>query len=397
MLWMLLLGLAVPVLGATFLDSSEPDEDSSQPEPESTDVGTDVEHDNENNVSPDSIDSPDFEDENAENGDATDTEEGTDWGISQLITEDTSLTLGQSELDSLMAQSEGGGQVLNYVLDNDANLSVAFDDELDGYLHTLSYTRVVEGVDGEDDTVEQHSIIVWSATQEMPTLLGDEATSPSGSTMSGNDVFLTDKYLSSDDLVGETGVVLLDIEVLRANEDYVTDTVGQVISSPYTVEAAGSLILDSESFETFLPQLNDTGFLSDTTYAMNWGDGQTCYGGEYTITQSDIDLLQQMETAPFINQLPSQNTALQVSGDIEGYLHAIQVEEHNGSDTNYYTEFYLTDSPEIPSEPSESEHLFTISGGSVEQSITGAIYNFTSEVDINTDSFATISSTVIGD
>jgi hypothetical protein len=129
---------------------------------------------------------------------------------------------------------------------------------------------------------------------------------------------------------------------------------------------------------------------------MHWDEAQICYSGDYTITQSDLDLLTQMEVAPFIDQFPSQIVSFQVSGDTEGYLHAIQVEEHNGSNTNYYTEFYLTDTPEAPSEASESEHLFTISGGSVEQSIYGgSAYDFTSEVQVDTDSFTTISSVVL--
>ncbi|WP_417266856.1 hypothetical protein [Celeribacter baekdonensis] len=359
-----------------------------------------LDDDNGHDGSDDEAGTPD--DTSGEDGDLLEddeeTDEDTDWEWSEdhLITEDTTLSLSQDELDVLLAQSATGDVPL-LTLEDNATLTIDVEGETAGYLHAVSYTKIIEGTDGAEDLSEVHTMLVWSESADAPELLGDE-TAPGPNP---DDTFYTDQDLSSEDLIGDTGTVLMDVKLYSATSEFLdySDT-GPATTGPYAVQDAGRLVLEDTDFDTFSAALNDPSYLADTTYAMDWASEPTnsSSDGAYTLTSADITYLTETDDTIAIDQFPGGVFHLDISGEVDGYFHAVQSETINADGSqSFMTDIYLTDTTDVPSDFEALDPILSVSGGFTELHPLhdGVFFSYLAEVNLDADSFASVTTSVI--
>lgn len=376
MIWMLLMGLAGTAAAWGLYEAFTDDDDDHEDDHDSGDETPGIDDDDEDDVD----DTPEW-----------------DWDEDQVVTEDTTLTLDQDDLDTLLTLAETGELPL-ITLENDATLTLDIEGDTEGYLHLLSYTQGSEDTEDAEGFTSEHTILVWTETEEAPDLQGDNYN---GTIYSDAP---SDAPLSSTELVGDTGLVLFDIEVLHADSElrsmefvYGTD--------PFAVQNAGTVVADESDYETFSPYDN-LGYLSDTTYAMDWQSEFLQTG--ITLTQADLDYLSSAAEMggeiPYIQSYVSYAN-IDVEGEVEGYLHVVQTTTYTSDvgDAVLHTDIYLTDSLETPDDFSGLTPLVTLNGGTIEADYIGhwdgedhyVHHGYTSNFNFDAEDFASVTEAVV--
>lgn len=273
-----LLGLVSSLFAASFVSDivNGGDDDETSPSDDdsftaSSDGGSDTVAESDNMDDTDII--------SREEGDIVDFVDGeTDslWAalpLSDEISTDTTITLDQDDIDALRTHVQETGDMPNYVLNDNAVVTVEIDGEVDGYLHTLNYTNadVYEGFYEYD----HHTVLVWSDSPEAPELHKDEY----------RDAFGSDN--SSYNIVGSAGTVLLDFQTSQ-----VSVTADSIV---FGLNEAGQVEFDAADLETAAPAGEYDDLDADTGY-VHVGDsfvvfGENNYSAERETIESSLDVL----------------------------------------------------------------------------------------------------------
>lgn len=205
---------------------------------------------------PESDQEPGSDQDTTSEPEANETKEFSGLPEENWISENTAITLSQVEIEDLLAYVQETGEVPDYILDNNATVKIEIEGEINGYLHTLNYSdyQIYEGY----QTVEQHSLLVFSDSPEAPELLDAYSTNDYGSVFRDS---------GPEARTIENGTILLDIQTSHIQETY-NDVGFQVIE-------AGRIEFNSFNLETVAPECYE--FQCDSGY-ISVGDSFQVYG-----------------------------------------------------------------------------------------------------------------------
>jgi hypothetical protein len=261
----------------------------------------------------------------------------------ETVSEDTTVTLTQDEISGLVETINNGGEVPEFLLQDGANMTIEVEGDIDGYLHLAEYTEATHYTGHQTST--DHVALIWSDSPDMPEL--------------DNTYFRDGDEISSDDITGGNGTIIMDLSVYS----YQTPYNGEV---SYEVTEAGKFTINDSQVETTNTDLGEHIFEADHHYVdvgevVIDADGENSY---YTPIGTSVENEQHLEiivneqyletldgaipTYDLTSDYSSDETFSDITVSLETPPGSFVHEIYYANDSDSMMILVVSDSPEVP-------------------------------------------------